>query len=71
MVAWRMPASVSLRAYEPLTTWPARCPGAPQAPPAGREALDTGARHVVSRMRFRTRAAETTDGRGRFDDESR
>src|SRR5262245_45910676 len=39
---WRR-ASVSLPAYERSTVGRARCPGAPQAPPAGREALDAGA----------------------------
>ena len=51
-------------------TWRARCPGAPKAPPSGREALD-----AVSATWYLgclgTRAAETTDDRGRFDDESR
>src|SRR3954464_12627490 len=61
MVAWRMPASVSLLAQEALTTWRARCPGAPQAPPAGREALDAvfatwylGCRSVSGPRRRRT-----------------
>ena len=40
---------------------------------AARRARSPGCRvrHVVSRMPFGARTAETTDGRGRFDDESR
>jgi hypothetical protein len=40
---------------------------------AARRARSPGCRvrHVVSRMPFGARNAETTDGRGRFDDESR
>jgi hypothetical protein len=40
---------------------------------AARRARSPGCRvrHVVSRMPLSTRAAKTTDGRGRFDDESR
>ena len=52
-----------------MTTRSARGPGAPGAPPVGREALD-----AVRGSWYRgvdPRAAETTDARGRFDDESR
>ena len=42
------PASVSLLAYEALTTWRTRCPGAPQAPPLARSP-GRRVRHVVLR----------------------
>jgi len=47
-----------------------RCPGAPKAPPHGREALDAVFAPWNSPVPV-ARAAKTTDARGRFDDESR
>jgi len=51
-----------LLAYEPLTAWRARCPGAPKAPPPGREALDAVSATWSSDGRWRGRE---DDGRSR------
>jgi len=42
IVAWQLPSKRQLAPWLRPTTWWARCPGAPKAPPVGREALDAG-----------------------------
>lgn len=54
-----------------LTPWRGRGPGAPEAPPAGRGALEAAPATEYWHHRGSERAAKTTDDRGRFDDESR
>jgi hypothetical protein len=71
MVAWQLPSKRQLariRASDHVAGAVSR--GAEGAAHRARVALDARVRHVVLR-RVGGRAAETTDARGRFDDESR
>jgi hypothetical protein len=70
MVLWLFPEQASACSHKGFRPRVGRgVPGAPKAPPQARSP-GRHARHVV-RRRVGDRAAETTDDRGRFDDESR